>query len=503
MIKITLNEPDFEYDIHSLVKAFFPAQQVVIDTENPQNPGSFSKNGYGGRHPSEEKTDLYLKVDYTGDCITVYAGAHKNEYTIRDETRVCYTDREDTAQRTDTKNRLKRLLYRMLSGYTGKTLPWGTLTGIRPTKIPMKGLEEGKTEEEILDGMRRTYLTSSEKASLALEIARKERGILQEIDYRGGYSLYIGIPFCPTRCLYCSFTSYPIAKWEKRTGEYLDALEKEAAGCVPLFAGKKLQTVYIGGGTPTSLSPRELDRLLTMVEDYFDLSQVREFTVEGGRPDSFTPEKLSVLRAHPVTRISVNPQTMNQETLDLIGRSHTAEQTVEAFAMAREAGFDNINMDLILGLPGENPDMVRHTLAEIGKLRPDSLTVHSLALKRAARLREEFAHYAVYGMENSDEQMNLVRAAAADMGLFPYYLYRQKNMAGNLENVGYAAPGKEGLYNILIMEEKQTILSLGAAGMTKIVTDGRPVRRENVKDVDQYITRIDEMIERKKNVCQE
>ena len=411
---------------------------------------------------------------------------------------VHYTDPDNMSMRVETKNRLKRLLYRLLSEYTGRTLPWGTLTGIRPTKIPMKGLEEGKSDADILAAMKETYLISDEKAALSLEIARTEREILRRVDYRSGYSLYIGIPFCPTRCLYCSFTSYPIAKWAGRTGEYLDALEREMTGTAPLFEGRTLQTVYIGGGTPTSLSAGELDRLLTMIETHFDLSQVLEFTVEGGRPDSFTPEKLRVLRVHPVTRISVNPQTMNRQTLDLIGRMHTPEQTEEAFAMARAAGFDNINMDLILGLPGENREMVEYTLSRIAQMEPDSLTVHSLALKRAARLREEFAEYAKYGMRNSDELMNLVRERAAGLGLRPYYLYRQKNMAGNLENVGYAAPGKEGLYNILIMEEKQTILSLGAAGMTKFVTDGRPVRTENVKDVEQYISRVDEMIERKR-----
>lgn len=505
MIDITVNESDFEYDIHSLVKAFYPTEEVVVHPPLAEEEASFPRvYGKSGKefaaetHGGRVQADLYLNVVYETDYIRIYIGKDAGDHACAGETAVHYTDRTDMAQRIEVKNRLKRLLYELLARQTGYTLPWGTLTGIRPTKIPMKGLEEGKTETEILSGMKETYLISDEKAALSLQIAQTERRILKEIDYRDGYSLYIGIPFCPTRCLYCSFTSYPIAKWAKRTGEYLDALETEMQGTSALLGEKKLQTVYIGGGTPTSLSSEDLDRLLSMIGTYFDLSEVLEYTVEGGRPDSFTPEKLKVLRHHPVTRISVNPQTMNQETLDLIGRLHTVQQTRDAFFMAREAGFDNINMDLILGLPGEDREAVCRTLSDVGQMRPDSLTVHSLALKRAARLRAEFSEYAKYGMNNSGELMNLVRESAEGMGLFPYYLYRQKNMTGNLENVGYAASGKEGLYNILIMEEKQTILSLGAAGMTKFVTDGRPVRTENVKDVDQYISRIDEMIERKR-----
>lgn len=505
MIDITVNESDFEYDIHSLVKAFYPTEEVVVHppfTEGaeglPQIYGKSGKKFAAEARDGRVQADLYLNVVYEADYIRIYIRTDTEGYIQAGETAVRYTDRTDMAQRIEAKNRLKRLLYELLVRQTGHTLPWGTLTGIRPTKIPMKGLEEGKTEAEILSGMKETYLISDEKAALSLQIAQTEWKILKEIDYRDGYSLYIGIPFCPTRCLYCSFTSYPIAKWEERTGEYLDALEAEMRGTSALLCEKKLQTVYIGGGTPTSLPREDLDRLLSMIGTYFDLSEVLEYTVEGGRPDSFTPEKLKVLRQHPVTRISVNPQTMNQETLDLIGRLHTVQQTRDAFFMAREAGFDNINMDLILGLPGEDREAVCRTLEGIEQMRPDSVTVHSLALKRAARLRAEFSEYAKYGMNNSGELMNLVRKSAAGMGLFPYYLYRQKNMTGNLENVGYAAPGKEGLYNILIMEEKQTILSLGAAGMTKFVTDGRPVRTENVKDVDQYISRIDEMIERKR-----
>ena len=260
----------------------------------------------------------------------------------------------------------------MLQSHTGVSLPWGTLTGIRPTKIPMAMLEEGKTNREIAEYMRETYLTSPEKTALGISIANRERKILQHIDYQDGYSLYVGIPFCPSICLYCSFSSSPIGLWKDRVEDYLQALGKEICFGAEAYRDKKMDTLYIGGGTPTTLSPEQLDWLLGELEQRFDLSSLKEFTVEAGRPDSITREKLQVIRKHPVTRISINPQTMNQKTLDLIGRKHTVEDTKEAFFLARELGFDNINMDLIVGLPGEGEEEVRHTLKEVTALAPDS-----------------------------------------------------------------------------------------------------------------------------------
>ena len=412
--------------------------------------------------------------------------------------------RADFLNRADTKNRLKQCLYRMLSKHTGKELPWGTLTGIRPTKIPMSMLEQGKTETEIRVFMEENYLASRQKIDLSIEIAERERKLLNKIDYRDGYSLYVGIPFCPSICSYCSFSSSPIGVWEDQVGAYLDALEQEIAFTAEACSRKKLNTVYIGGGTPTTLTPKQLDRLLLKIEDSFDFSNLLEYTVEAGRPDSITREKLCVLRKHGISRISINPQTMKQETLDVIGRRHTVAQTIESFQLARELGFDNINMDLIVGLPGENLDDARHTMEEIGKLSPDNLTVHSLAIKRAAKFAMFPEDYAGMKMENNWEIIELTAKYARELGLLPYYLYRQKNMAGNFENVGYAAQGKAGLYNILIMEEKQTILALGAGSISKCVAPGRKiVRCENVKDVAQYIARADEMIERKRQLFED
>ncbi len=401
------------------------------------------------------------------------------------------------------KKELKKQIYRVMHELTKAELPWGALTGIRPTKLIVTMIEAAPdvTDEEITSFLKENYYVTDEKAALGIQIARREIKLLEKIDYEEGYSLYIGIPFCPTTCLYCSFTSYPIGAYTKKADDYVTALLKEISYASARFADRKLNSIYIGGGTPTTLEPEQLDRLLHAVRDSFDFSHNQEFTVEAGRPDSITPEKLAVLLKHGVTRISINPQTMNQKTLDLIGRYHTVEQVKETFQLARKMGFDNINMDFIVGLPGETMEDIRFSMEEVQKLNPDSLTIHSLAIKRAARLNIMREQYKDFTIENNEQIMELCAAAAENMGMTPYYMYRQKNIAGNMENVGYARTGRAGIYNILIMEEKQTIVALGAGSVTKrIYPDGRIERCANVKDVGQYIDRIDEMIERKENL---
>lgn len=401
------------------------------------------------------------------------------------------------------KKELKKQIYRVMHELTKAELPWGALTGIRPTKLIVTMIEAAPdvTDEEITSFLKENYYVTDEKAALGIQIARREIKLLEKIDYEEGYSLYIGIPFCPTTCLYCSFTSYPIGAYTKKADDYVTALLKEISYASTRFADRKLNSIYIGGGTPTTLEPEQLDRLLHAVRDSFDFSHNQEFTVEAGRPDSITPEKLAVLLKHGVTRISINPQTMNQKTLDLIGRYHTVEQVKETFQLARKMGFDNINMDFIVGLPGETMEDIRFSMEEVQKLNPDSLTIHSLAIKRAARLNIMREQYKDFTIENNEQIMELCAAAAENMGMTPYYMYRQKNIAGNMENVGYARTGRAGIYNILIMEEKQTIVALGAGSVTKrIYPDGRIERCANVKDVGQYIDRIDEMIERKENL---
>ena len=364
MIAVQLNKRDFEYDIHSLIRAFYPGMDVPVYQEGEAEPEGWEKK---------------LVVEYRPDQIRLELMDEKGGILEKAQRDVNYE-----ADRKATKNVLKSMLYEMLRDYTGQSLPWGNLTGIRPTKIPMALLEQGWKNTEIADYMRKTYYTSNEKTALSIMIANRERHILKDINYEDGYSLYVGIPFCPSICLYCSFSSSPLAVWRDKVDMYLDALCKEIEACAQIYQNRKLDTIYMGGGTPTTLEPYQMDRLLTKIEECFDRSYLKEFTVEAGRPDSITREKLEVLRAHGISRISINPQTMNQKTLDIIGRRHTVEQTVDAFHLARELGFDNINMDLIVGLPGEEYGQVEHTMKEVTALDPDSITVHSLAVKRAA-----------------------------------------------------------------------------------------------------------------------
>lgn len=475
MIAVQLNKRNFEYDIHSLIRAFYPGMDVPVYLDGEEEPQGWEKK---------------LQVFYDEDAIEIRL-MDARENTLGGDRRPCGTDRKEQ------KNVLKAMIYECFREHTGRSLPWGNLTGIRPTKIPMALLEEGRKNIEIAEYMRNTYYTSNEKTALAISIANREREILKKINYENGYSLYVGIPFCPSICLYCSFSSSPLSVWKNRVDEYLDALCYEIENCAGIWAQKELDTIYIGGGTPTTLEPYQLDRLLCTLEQHFDYSHLKEVTVEAGRPDSITREKLQVLRDHNISRISINPQTMNDRTLELIGRRHSVSQTVEAFLLARELGFDNINMDLIVGLPGEGFAEVEHTMQEVTRLKPDSITVHSLALKRATRLNLFKEQYQEISFQNNQEIMDMTARYATEAGQFPYYLYRQKNMAGNFENVGYAREGAAGIYNILIMEEKQSILALGAGASTKIVTGQQIERVENVKDIRNYIERIDEMIARK------
>ena len=512
MIHIELTKDYFEYDIRGLVMAFFPQEEISLTKPGQEGKKKQQKKEcsnvedskkFGNNHKENQLLNKNNETNHLEDneleTNTLFIDYKEKEVVIT-YSGITVAKDVDYENTKEAKIILKKALYDVLQKATKKELPWGTLTGIRPTKIPMALLEDGKSEEEITSYMKETYYCSHRKIKMSLEIVKREQELLQKIDYKNGYSLYIGIPFCPTTCVYCSFTSYPIGKWEKRMEEYLQALLKEIEFTANYFKDKKLNTIYFGGGTPTTLSPEHLDVLLNKVFTSFDLSHLQEFTVEAGRPDSVTKEKLEVLKKYGVDRISINPQTMKEETLTLIGRRHTVEDVKRVYQMARELGFDNINMDLIVGLPNETLEDVTNTMKEIFKLKPDNLTIHSLAIKRAARLNMYKEKYGELKLENSDETMNVTEEYARKMGLTPYYLYRQKNMSGNMENVGYAAEGKAGLYNILIMEEKQTIVALGAGSSTKAVFEDRIERAENVKDVETYIANIDEMIERKKRL---
>ena len=475
MIDIYLREEFYAYDTFHITKAFFPEEEIK-------------------QHIGEEREKL-LVIEKEGAPLVELDEAELESLS-------------DRVLKKQKKSFVNKKIYKELCKYTGKELAWGILTGVRPTKLAMKKVEEGCTDAEVENWFRENYMVTKKKAALSVEIAKREKALLERLDYKNGYSLYVGIPFCPTICSYCSFSSYPLHEWKEKVDAYLDALCKEITFVGKVSKDKKLNTVYIGGGTPTTLEPEQLDRLLTHMESTFSYEDLQEFTVEAGRPDSITREKLEVLRKHHISRISVNPQTMQQKTLDLVGRKHTVEDVERIFHMARELGFDNINMDLIAGLPGETRADMQDTLRRIKALAPDSLTVHALAIKRAAKFGQEGRtmdlHSEISGMVEDAAE------CAEEMGLKPYYLYRQKNIAGNFENVGYAEVDKAGIYNILIMEEKQSIVAVGAGASTKIVLPkGKEipdqktgdlkniVRVENVKDVKEYIARIDEMIERK------
>lgn len=493
MLGIILNDDGFEQDIRELMMAFFPGETFVREPLPDLEL-------YVVGEVSEDRKSFKLQMVFRGDGAPhIWRMTPEQLWEMEHFDEPILVDYD--GDRTDTKNKIKRRLYVMLRSLTGKALPWGALTGIRPTKLALTRLAEGMGEEEIAGFMRDNYYTSEEKIRLCIEIAKRERELLAPLDVQDGYSLYVGIPFCPTTCLYCSFTSYPIEKWAGRTGEYLDALFKEL-DYTAAKKGRNPDSIYVGGGTPTALPEEGLERLLKKLTTTFDCAGALEFTVEAGRPDSITREKLRLLKEYGVTRISINPQTMKQATLDLIGRRHTVEDVQRQFLLAREMGFTNINMDLIVGLPEETIEDVAATMEAVKALGPDSLTVHSLAIKRAARLNTMRETYQNYRIINTQEIIDLTARCAREMGLLPYYLYRQKNMAGNFENVGYAAPGKACLYNVLIMEEQQTIVGCGAGTTTKRVIPGenRIERAETVKNVEQYIARVDEMIERKERL---
>lgn len=484
MIYLLQNINDYDYDVRALILAFYEGEKIK----------QVSRQEFEViRCEKLEERDIFVCLDFGQNEIRGKVFSHWKP-AVEDLIQCNYQDR------VANRNAFCRFLYQLLSSFSGKKLPWGTLTGIRPSKIMMKWMEEDGDGPILEQRFMDTYLADQQKASLCRKVALKEKKLLEKQDFEKEYSLYIGIPFCPTTCLYCSFTSFPASRFGDRMRPYLSALKKELAYVAKAMRHKKLSTIYVGGGTPTALSEDLLRELMAMIHQYFPVSDCLEFTVEAGRPDSLTKGKLQALLEAGVQRISINPQTMHQETLALIGRAHTVEQTVEGMYMARELGFDNINMDMITGLPGEDVNSVRETLDALFHLKPESLTVHSLAIKRAANLNIEMTRYRGLVKGSTNEMLRLTDDYCMRMGMEPYYMYRQKNIPGNLENIGYSVPGKECYYNVLIMEEKQDIVACGAGASTKYVypESNRIERTENVKNLDHYIARIDEMIDRKK-----
>ena len=463
MIKVTCSKDLYTYNAYHLAKAFFPDEAAKVFTDVSQ--------------------DASVIFDIGGNVTAVPA--------------------------LNTKDEVDKSIYHALSSITGRTLPWGLLTGVRPVKPAMTKLKEGMSREEFISWYGENKLVSSEKAALAYDIAQKELCILDRINPAGSWSgtcsIYIGIPFCPSICSYCSFSLGTADRYADKLDAYAAALCREIEGTAKLCAGREIYSIYIGGGTPTSLSAPQLERLLICINRNFDISSLKEFCIEAGRPDSITEEKLEVMKRYGAGRICINPQTMQQATLEETGRLHSADDVYKAFYAAREAGFDNINMDLIAGLPGETAADMADTVKKVLDLCPESLTVHALSIKRRAQMESQSAPEGTVS-----EMIDTARKKARAAGMEPYYLYRQKSIAGNFENTGYAKPGKEGIYNILTMEEVQTIYGLGAGAETKFVLaravpnpsrggkSAKILRSANVKNVEEYIRNTDEMINRKR-----
>lgn len=486
MILLVQNDTEYEIDLRAMLGAFFHAEK--IKSAKPEEVAQFDRQRFS---------------DFTLMLTAIYEDKNTS-LKLEEDGHVLFSAYiyGDYKDRKRYRNKLKLAIYRLLSEYTKLELPWGSLTGMRPTKIASSMLSKGKKRNEIVEYYNYTYDASTEKAELATEVAITERKLMESVDPVTDYCLYVGIPFCPTRCLYCSFAAYPINEYESKVDDYIKALKQELQYISYLNRYRHLIAVYIGGGTPTSLSAKQLADTMNTINENFDTQFLREFTVEAGRPDSIKPDKLEVMKRLGCTRISINPQTMNAGTLRTIGRAHSPAEVRWAMEKARKAGFDNINMDIIAGLPGENMADMQYTLDEIEKLSPESLTVHSLAIKRSANLNVRYDEFRDEINHDTDEMLSMAAKRAEKWGLHPYYLYRQKNIAGNLENVGYSQKGLECLYNVFIMEERLDTFAAGAGGITRLlsVENGittRVDRVENVKSVEEYISRIDEMLERK------
>lgn len=465
----------FKYEIESTLKLFF-------------NTARFNFTESRGEACGEE----YIIAETDGSRLSAEVKLRGSSPVKRETVVEAHEEREQE---------LCRLIFHILSEKTGITPPWGIMTGIRPVKKVVELIRQDIPKEEIFKRLTEKYEVSPAKLQLAYDTAVNQLPILDKIDSTAA-SLYVSIPFCPTRCSYCSFVSHSMDSAIKLMPEYIAALcrELEITGQIVKETDTKIDTIYFGGGTPTSVSAQELRTIMEAVEKNFDLDNVREYSVEAGRPDTITEEKLRVIKELGADRISVNPQTLNDEVLKVIGRKHSSEDAIKAFELARKIGFRNINTDLIAGLPTESAESFRNTLDRMIELDPESITVHTLTIKRSATLFSS-------GSENSSnpaaEMVDYSIPALMSHGYLPYYMYRQKNTVDNLENVGYAKKGFESYYNIFIMDETQTILGAGCAASTKLLYENNRIERiHNYKFPYEYIRNFDKLMEKKKEVAE-
>lgn len=479
MIGIINNTDKVKYnDLFELARAFMPSEHFV--------EAAF-----------DEVVAPYLCLDYkNGSFIASSKGIDlEPSFFAASAIDVDILRNEEAAERIAA----KRAFYKLLSSLSNKSLPWGILTGIRPVKISAALRASGLSSEEVKEILINGYLFDKDKADIAVQISSIQAPLVDSFKGKT-YSLYIGIPFCPTRCSYCSFPSLSAVKFRSQMDQYVDTLIKEINYICKIMNGWRLDSVYIGGGTPTTLPKYLMERLLYEVRILFESSY--ELTVESGRPDTIDYEYLKLFKQYGVDRISINPQTMNINTLKLIGREHTPDDIVTAYNLAKEIGINIVNMDLIAGLPGEGPDDVRRTLDKLKALNPDNLTVHTLSLKKGSRLLEDNNASLVLDAENVSEMLKLTSEFAAEVGMIPYYLYRQKQILGNYENIGYSRPENMCVYNVAIMEEKQTIMAAGMGSVSKIYDETTEAikRIPNPKDFTGYITRVTELIMRREDL---
>ena len=464
---------NFHFELENL---FFPNEKITVirDFSEPQPPCIY--------------TEVSDKI-----TISVNIGSfNKSETAVK--------------KLTDDDNELvsAQLLYKLLCDFTGLTQPWGILTGVRPVKL-LRRLAEESNEEQAVKKFEKDFFVSNEKIALSRETEHNERKIL-ELSKPESFSLYVGIPFCPSRCSYCSFVMASIERAEKLIEPYTKLLCEEIKRTAEIAnkLGLRLETVYFGGGTPTTLSAEQLDTVLGTVNKSFDMSTCREFTVEAGRPDTIDIAKLFALKENKVDRISINPQTVNDEVLKTIGRKHTAQQFFDAFELARKCGFDNINTDLIAGLPTDTPESFKNSLDSIVRLNAECITVHTLCMKRASRLTTEGVTLDLQQARDAREMLAYTQNILGQNEYIPYYMYRQSRMVGNLENVGWSKRGFESLYNVYVMDETHTILACGSGGVTKLKRNNPDYleRIFNFKYPYEYIDRFDELIQRKSGIMQ-
>ena len=467
---------NFHFELENLTRLFFPNEKITVirDFSEPQPPYIY--------------TEVSDKI-----TISVNIGSfNKSETAVK--------------KLTDDDNELvsAQLLYKLLCDFTGLTQPWGILTGVRPVKL-LRRLAEESSEEQAVKKFENDFFVSNEKIALSRETEHNERKIL-ELSKPESFSLYVGIPFCPSRCSYCSFVMASIERAEKLIEPYTKLLCEEIKRTAEIAnkLGLRLETVYFGGGTPTTLSAEQLDTVLGTVNKSFDMSTCREFTVEAGRPDTIDIAKLFALKENKVDRISINPQTTNDEVLKTIGRKHTAQQFFDAFELARKCGFDNINTDLIAGLPTDTPESFKNSLDSIVRLNAECITVHTLCMKRASRLTTEGVTLDLQQARDAREMLAYTQNILGQNEYIPYYMYRQSRMVGNLENVGWSKRGFESLYNVYVMDETHTILACGSGGVTKLKRNNPDYleRIFNFKYPYEYIDRFDELIQRKSGIMQ-